>query len=496
MKIKNRIHKAIFLLISLLMLGSCDYLDVKPISFITNASFWQTEDDVNGALTGMYVQLRGAAEHDLYVLGEARSEMLTVGIGGTGGYDVYYHNTLTQANMPISWIRYYQLINTCNLILKYAPGVTFKLEENRNKALAQAYTMRAFAYFVMTRTWGDLIKHTDAIESTNIEVLYKERVSQTEIFQLIKDDIEAALSLYSNNDYGTQRALWSKPATLALKAEVYLWTGKKLTGGNNDFTTALNALNDIGTGNLKLIPDFSDIFTYDNKGNEEVLMCSQHKDLESGTNYFKYMWIHGSAVPADLDEETKAILYPIGQGQGIIVASEEVRKQYHPDDTRRNKTFLEIFTKDEEGDEKFYVSVILKCPGLVRDGNRLFLDDIILYRYADVLLMKAEAKNALGQDPSGEINEVRKRAYADKYENHKYVNSTKEKNDEAILKERLLELAFEGKRWWDLVRFDKAFDLVPSLKDKRGQDYLMLFPLPLSTLSLEPKVEQNPGWDK
>lgn len=86
--------------------------------------------------------------------GEARSEILTVGIGGYGGYDIYYYNTLTQANMPISWIRYYQIVNSCNLLLKYAPNVTFNNETSRNKMLAQAYTMRAFMYFVMTRTWG------------------------------------------------------------------------------------------------------------------------------------------------------------------------------------------------------------------------------------------------------------------------------------------------------------------------------------------------------
>ena len=416
MKIRNIINSTIALFM-VLTFASCDALDLKPISFITNESFWQTEDDVKGALNGIYVQLRGAAEHDLYILGEARSEILTVGIGGYGGYDIYYYNTLTQANMPISWIRYYQIVNSCNLLLKYAPNVTFNNETSRNKMLAQAYTMRAFMYFVMTRTWGDLIIHTDPIENTNSEVLYKERRPQTEVFQLIKDDLEKALSLYPDDNFGDQRAMWSKPATLALKAEVYLWSGKKMNGGSSDIETALNALNSIKTDKLRLQPDFADVFAYDNKGNDEILMSVRFQDLESGINYFRYMWIHASAVPGDAPQEVKDIVYPIGPGQGIIVASDEYRKQYTEDDTRKNASFLEIYSKDQEtGENKFYVSVVLKGKGLVRDGDRIFADDIILYRYADILLMKAEAKNALGQDPSAEINEVRKRAYKDKYE--------------------------------------------------------------------------------
>src|SRR5690606_1898464 len=108
------------------------------------------------------------------------------------------------------------------------------------------------------------------------------------------------------------------------------------------------------------------------------------------------------------------------------------------------------------------------------------------YRYADVLLMIAEAKNALDLDPSDEINEVRQRAYGANYAANVFVSTDKIANDEAILKERLLELAFEGKRWWDLIRFDKAMDLVPSLQSRdRG---LLLFPISQSTLSLNPKL--------
>ena len=132
---------------------------------------------------------------------------------------------------------------------------------------------------------------------------------------------------------------------------------------------------------------------------------------------------------------------------------------------------------------------------MVEAGVRYFKDDVILYRYADVLLMKAEAKNALGQDPSAEINQVRQRAYGTAFAQHTFVSGSKEQNDDAILQERLLELAFEGKRWWDLVRFNKAFDLVPSLQNRKGQNHLLLFPISSYILSLEPQIQQNAGYN-
>lgn len=72
-----------------------------------------------------------------------------------------------------------------------------------------------------------------------------------------------------------------------------------------------------------------------------------------------------------------------------------------------------------------------------------------MYRWADILLMKAEIKNALGQDPTTEMNQVMQRADATAL----FVNSSQSANDDVILNERLKELAFEGKAWWDLVRF-------------------------------------------
>ncbi len=109
--------------------------------------------------------------------------------------------------------------------------------------------------------------------------------------------------------------------------------------------------------------------------------------------------------------------------------------------------------------------------------------------------MIAEAKNALGQDPTEEINQVRERAYGSNFERHVFVNGTKEANDELILKERLFELALEGHRWWDLVRFNEEFNLVPSLQGREEEKHLVLWPLSKTTLSKETLVDQTPGYE-
>ncbi|MDQ6477160.1 RagB/SusD family nutrient uptake outer membrane protein [Dyadobacter sp. LHD-138] len=473
---------------------SCDVLDVSPTSVITTTSFWKTQNDAEGALNGMYVNLRNVSGA-IYTLGEQRSEVFEGGVYGSGRNDLFLNEISgDQPNHP-DWSGFYTVVNAANLILKYAPAVQFKTDAAKNSILAQAYAMRAYTYFVMTRTWGDLIIRTEPTESSSAEVTIKERVPQAEVFRLIKDDLEKAITLFPDNNLPSGRFKWSKAAANALKADVFLWTGKKLNGGQADFTTALNAISEVEKADVSLLPNFSDLFEYVNKGNKETIMTIRYQDLDgAANNQFWLHWIIDSAIPANTDAATKALIQPVGGGQGLLVLTGLVRNQFTEDDTRKKGSFHEIFTYDQAGKATFYTTLAMKGRGLLTGGSRLFLSDIVLYRYADILLMKAELKNALGQDPSEDINKVRQRAYKTSYDKHIFVNGTKEANDEAILKERLFELVYEGKRWWDLVRFNKAFDLVPNLKSKKGQDNLLLFPIANTILSLEPKVKQNPGY--
>lgn len=489
----NRLKKyALGTLVCLLGWGCAETLEVDPTSVITTNSFWRTENDAEGALMGMYVELRSLSQ-GLHQLGEHRSDMLSPGLFGEGVFIL--HRNQMNADTPghPDWSGFYRAINTANLILKYVPEIPFSSQTRKDEMLAQAHAMRAYLYFVMTRTWGDLIIREEPTEGFGADVTQRERSPKEQVFQLIKSDLEAALQLFPDQDFSTGRAVWSQPAANALKGEVYLWTAKQMGGGTEDFQTALDALNAVDQADVGLLDNFQEVFAFDNKGNREIIMSIRHQDLEPG-NYLWFMWIIGAGVPSNIDQETRDKIFPIGGGQGLMVTSELVRNQFDLDDSRRDATFFEINTINEDGSRNYLTNIQQKFQGTIIGGNRVFLSDPILYRYADVLLMKAEAKNALGMDPSEEMNSIRQRAYGANFAGNVFENQGREINDEAILKERLLELAHEGKRWWDLVRFDKAFELVPALQDRVGEDHLLLFPISNTVLSQEPLVEQNPGY--
>lgn len=487
-------RNTLYILLLFSVFGSCKKaVDVAPVSVITSSSFWKSQNDAEGAINGLYVRFRSITDENLYMLGEARSEILSTALAGTVGLDKYYNQTLTVSNAGPSWLGIYQAVNQANLIIKYVPEIPFTAESAKNKILAEAYTMRAYLYFVMVKTWGGVpirLEPTEGYDPLSIQV---PRSTVEQVFDLVKSDINKALDLFPDNNYPNGRVRWSKPSAYALKGEVYLWTAKVLNGGNADFTTALNALNEIRGTNVELLDNYSSVFDYTNKGNKEVLFASRYIILESSNNYFQYMYLNASNLPSDITAETRAEIGAIGDGNAgnsIMQVSALVRNQFDAEDSRKSGTFYEIFSRGGS----FITSITSKGKGFVDAGTRHFKNDIIIFRYADVLLMIAEAKNALGQDPSDEINELRQRAFGDNYAGHAFVNGSKEANDELILKERLFELCSEGKRWWDLIRFDKAFELVPNLQGKEGQRYLLLFPIGNAIRSLEPLVEENQGW--
>ena len=146
------------------------------------------------------------------------------------------------------------------------------------------------------------------------------------------------------------------------------------------------------------------------------------------------------------------------------------------------------------------------------DGKHIYDSQIILYRYADALLMLAEVKNALGEDPSVEINAVRQRAYGAAFTGHEYTHTTSEAAELAILQERTKEFVGEYKRFFDLIRLQDGakkpliFSVEANYPDNpslpkastpvlsESEAYKVLWPIDREVLSQDPKIKQTPGY--
>lgn len=472
-------------------------LNQTPVSQISNNSFWKTADDVTGALAGMYADLRSQAINNLFLWGEGRSDALGNNVAAAV-FEPWYGNSLNPDNVgtifdgaSTDWIGLYKVIYDCNLILKYTPNIPFTSQSDKNDALAQAYAMRAYIYYVMARTWGGV----PIVTSPDVSNAQLSRSTVQDVFQLIKGDIAEAIKLFPDNSFPPLRDMWSLAAVFALRADVYLWTGKLMGGGKADIDTALASCDSVQQANTSLLPNFADVFNYNNSGNNEILFSIRRTFAEDNEPSI-YAWMY--TIPPFIPNTDSATLASIGVpgGAPYISPSSIADSLYTSDDSRGAVTLTKIYSIDpSSGKKTFYTSIIgPKFNGIVISGVRYFINDYIVYRYAGVLLMKAEAENALGMDPSNEINEVRKRAYGSNFMNHVFVSGTQAQNDNTILNERFKELMFEGKRWWDLIRFGKAFDLVPSLQGRPQNKDLLLFPISTTTLSLNSKLQQNPGY--
>lgn len=485
---KKKIHLYTILFIALSLFNSCsDNLELTSESAITSNNFWKTEDDAKAGVNGMYFNLRTQTVQNYYLLGGARSAEIKSGVQSPLNFANYYNNNLNPQNVDVDWAGLYTVVNQANLVLKYVPKIQFSptTVNIQKRYIAEAHSMRALAYFIMARSWGGVPIITQPTENTNQSEYIVPRNTIEEVFTFIKSDIELAIANFP--DATNNKIQLSLPSVYALKADVNLWTAKQLGGGANDLNTALAAINAIPPGPA-LLPNFKDVFAFGNKANNEVVFAVKYSlaDLPSNVadNWNSFMFV-GPADIAPISSATATAFFgTLGSGAGnagISRVQPDINNfNFAATDTRKDATFLTLMNGTLP-----VVTGLVKYSGTVDGSLRRFVSDIIMYRWADILLMKAEIKNALGQDPTTEMNLVMQRADATAL----FTNGSKTANDAVILNERLKELAFEGKAWWDLVRFGKTAT-VPSMAGGK----VILFPISQNTINYNPKIIQNTGY--
>lgn len=510
--------------VSMLTFSRCDSLDMDPVSSVTDANYWKSPDHFKAFNVGLHSLLR-LRSYNIFLLGEPRADIYgdqPFGGEATQGVERYPYNTINAEFTGISnFADFYETLNQLNLMIKKTEETTLLNEKDKNYYLGEAYGMRAYIYFHLLRSWGAVILTTEPSDGNTLDISHLDKAAspETEIMAQIKKDIDASVNAFgSDYSYKYGKCYWSKAATLILKGEVYLWSGSQMSGGAGDYATAKAALEDLSqNAGLQLQPNFSDIFAYTNKENSEIIFAF-HSEKDEFNMWKDYNWRNNMVPQRDYmmnycDESGTPFNEVEGYNfHGLIrfqVKKDHYWKTFRTEDNRRLHTLKAVYQKKEDGSLEYIAPFPYKFQGVTLEGGneRSWLDDYPIYRYADALLLLAEAKARLGEDPSAEINAVRERAYGSEYFNaHKnevaypndkgafYTDNPFEAGDEnvmeAILKERLREFFFEGKRWYDLRRAGKEY----VLKYTTAQESRFLWPINEGALTNNRLLTQTPGY--
>lgn len=484
MKIKR--YYLISIMVSSLVMQAChDKLDVDQKSAITAPAMWADEGDATAAMYGVYNKMRSSFADAYIFWGEYRSGLWGKGLATNATYSDPFTNQLNSSHTHANWQNLYTTINDCNLILKYTPTISFADEADKNKVLANALFVRAFCYYWIGRVWGDAPVLIDGFESGEQEGLYPSREPADRVFEQVKVDLEAANSLMPENV--TDRNLASKGAINLLQADYYLWIAKVRNGGDAALNSAKQAIDVVlNNSNYTLMNDFSSVFK--NKLNQEIIFAWSFVMDEYTGGYPADHLVPLQYISAQYIENP----IKVGSHQQWIFLTDEYKDflSENADDQRTNVSFETFF--DEPKNATF--QWINKYAGSWQNQTRVFDSDIIVYRYADALLMSAEIENALGNSALAieRLNAVSLRAYG--IANFYPTILSKQQVDRAILDERKKEFVAEGKIWWDLIRFGVVFSDVPSLVGRENEQNILLWPVHNNSINTNPNIIQTPGY--
>lgn len=462
--------KKILVLASLatLLMTSCgdSFFDLEPASSVTIDKVYKTASDYNVAVIGCYAKLQSQVNFYTECC-EYRSDNLSLGAPTAGTQDRYDidHFTEKPSNGILSsyWANFNNNVYRCNLLLDQIDGANFA-ENLKKQYKGEAMFIRALNYFNMYRIWGGVPATKHVVSAA--EALKVARYSDEQMFDLIAGDLKEIVDnnylpeTYSSTDMG--RA--TSGAAKALLGKVYLTFHK--------WTEAKDILSQL-IGKYQLVSPIAQVFDVDNKNNNEIIFAVHfNKEIEGEGHSYWYNLTNAS----DDTNQTSSLLntFPTGDTRKDLITYVQVEK---------NVRLM----------NKFYDT---KSPTFKTVGN-----DQILLRYADVLLMYAEALNEIQYDASEGslalkyLNAVRQRAGISNLTAKQL--PTQEKFRKGILVERQREFPYEGQRWFDLVRMGFA----KSVMAENGveiKDYQLLFPIPqqeIEKVGNKSILWQNPGYD-
>ena len=460
----------LFTLCMLLLVGtSCQesFLDLAPKSTISPANFFKTSGDAVTAVNGCYKSLAVGGQYGgtFQVLMENRGDNFSDQDPSSGAGQNYQINRFSDnpgnTNLYNSWIAIYSSIFRCNTVLESIDPITMD-NTLKNRIKGEASFIRALNYFNLVRLWGAVPLVTKTIDPVSARDLKRDAVSA--VYAQIEADLKFAAANLPATYPAVDLGRVTQGAAKGLLGKVYLYQKKY-----SDAKTVLDEV--INSKVFSLLPKVEDVFSATVKYHAEIL--------------FAVRFAKGIA----------------GQDHGFWYANTQVIGV----DTTIQKAYTEA------GDQRKTLVDAVKPTGNGNIMPRKFLDqpvnnaagnDFPILRFADVLLIQAEALNEIGYNAStaagtafAHLNAVRKRAGLKELTGTDL--PTQESFRAEIYKQRRLELPFEGDRWFDLVRRGTAIAEIAANKKITIQPFRLIYGIPQQEIDIMNNPStfgQNPGY--
>lgn len=486
-KISNQAVYQRILLLLLSMSAACtnNFIDLQPESTTTVDLLYETDSHFQDAVNACYTALQTQYQ-SFWIFADVPGEDVAQEVVKNDAW--YFADAFTMTdNVPLlhdTWSNYYVVINRANIILEKIEEADETLVEQKDRHIGEAKFLRALAYFDLVRIFGAVPFVTRSLPPNESYEISRTEVQAIYNDLIIPDLLDAAAKLphsYSGMHVGRATA----GAAKALLGRVFLTIG--------DFVNAEATLHEVTTMGYALLPNFDELFDYttDEHHSEYIFDIEYEEGLGNQGSVFTHRFMPNSSAMADF--------YGIRGGELAETFSPTslLRNLFVDGDQRRditvgisggfydaNGNFLRLPQATSQNYTKKYITPVQ----LVNDSRANWK----VIRYADVLLMYAEALNENGKinEAVVQLNAIRSRAGVPTYT----VTNTDDIR-EKIYTERRLELAFEGHRWFDLLRTGRALDVLAPLG---MQGFRVLFPIPLSQIQVinNPAIfAQNPGYN-
>jgi hypothetical protein len=487
---------------ALTFLASCNVLDKEPLTTISPTNFFKTAEDAEASITAAYdgLQRKGCYAEVLNLLGNMPSDDCSSTNGDVRSLDLIAWNSTTGQAYD-AYRDPYDAINRANAVIKYVPAISSMSGTRRNQIVGEARFIRALCYFNLVRLYGAVPLRLEPTETGDPAVLNLSRTAVDQVYGQIVSDLTTAAGLMA--DVNPTRA--TKGSANALLGRVQLT--------QRNWAAAKAAANQVLTsGNYSLASSFNSLFPANNNAQESVFEVQFAGTADGGT-FFTLPDIMLPTPPATYSfpkfniptiSVTRANATPTDLVQ-VIDTINDLR--WSLQGTVNAGLNHASYVRGTGGNANDRGTFVYKWRS---NGNNFnSADNYYVLRYAEVYLTAAEASNEVG-DPAatvlGFLNPIRQRAGLAALTASSPEAASKVTLRAEIDKQRRLELAFEGERWFDLIRYARheqadasarhtvsALDIIQQKRGARDANYL-LFPIPLSELNTNTQIQQNPGY--